>query len=88
MGVHASNNERSYSENVDYPLKVSEIKDLRNPAKPWYRNELDLNATIISKGDSEEENYLIRKRRSYSWVRKDTEIQHFITSQFQNSFNS
>ena len=33
------------------------MKNLRHPAKPFCRNELDLNATIASDGDSEEEDY-------------------------------
>ena len=56
--VHASINENSDLENEDYPLKASGSKDLRHPAKPLYRNEIDLDETTISTEDSEEENYL------------------------------
>ena len=34
VGVHASNIENSDSEDEDYPLKASRIKDLKHPAKP------------------------------------------------------
>ena len=34
---------------------ASEIKDLRHRAKPLYRNELDLDATVVSNEDLEEE---------------------------------
>ena len=57
IGVHASNFENSDSENEDYPLKASGSKDLRHPAKPLYRNEIDINETMISNEDSEEEDY-------------------------------
>ena len=33
------------------------MKDLRHPAKPLYRNELNLDETILSNEDSEEEYY-------------------------------
>ena len=57
--VHASIHENSDLENEDYPLKASGSKDLRHPAKPLYRNEIDLDETTISTEDCEEENYLI-----------------------------
>ena len=53
-GVRSSNIENSDSENEDYRLKASEMKDFRHPVKTLYRNELDLDATIVSKDDSEE----------------------------------
>ena len=55
--VHASNTENSDQENKDYPLRPSEMKDLRHPAKALYRDELDLDATVVSNEDSEEEDY-------------------------------
>ena len=61
-GVHASNFENSDSGNEDYPLKASGSKDLRHPAKPLYRNEIDLDETMISNEDSEEEDY-----HTHSW---------------------
>ena len=57
IGVHASNVENTDSENEDYPLKASGSKDLRHPAKPLYKNEIDLDETMISNEDSEEEDY-------------------------------
>ena len=57
MGVHSSNFENIDSENEDYPLKASGSKDLKHPAKPLYRNEIDLDETMISNEDSEEEDY-------------------------------
>ena len=47
IGVHASNIENSDSENEDYPLKASGSKDSRYPEKPLYRNEINLNETIL-----------------------------------------
>ena len=55
IGVHASNNENSGSEDKDYLLKASEIKDLKHPAKPLCRKGLNLDTTIVSNEDSEEE---------------------------------
>ena len=57
IGVHASNFENTDSENEDYPLKASGSKDLKHPARPLYRNEIDLDETMISNEDSEEEDY-------------------------------
>ena len=53
IGVHASENENSESDDEDNPLRSAEIKDLGKLSKPLYRNQLDLNATIVSNGDSE-----------------------------------
>ena len=57
IGRQASNFENSDSENENYPLKTSGSKDPRHPAKPLYRNEIDLDETMISNEDSEEEDY-------------------------------
>ena len=59
IGVHASNNENSDSENDDYPLRASKMKDLRHPAKPLFHNESDVDVTIFSneESDAEEEDY-------------------------------
>ena len=46
--VRAPNIEKSNSENEGHPPKAPESKNLRHPAQPLYRNELDLDATIIS----------------------------------------
>ena len=59
MGVRASNNENSDSENDDYPLRTSKMKDLRHPAKPLFRSESDVDVTIHSDEESDiEEDYL------------------------------
>ena len=57
IGVNASNTENSESENDNYPLKASEMKNLRRPAKLFVRSETDLNATLVSNEDSEEGDY-------------------------------
>ena len=57
-GVHASNIENSDIENEDdHPLRASDMRELRNPARPLCQNEPNLDETIMSKGDSEEEDY-------------------------------
>ena len=60
IGVHASNNENSDSDNDDYPLRASKMKDLRHPAKPLFHNESDVDVTILSNEETdaeEEEDY-------------------------------
>ena len=56
IGVHASTNENSDSENDNYPLRASKMKDLRHPVKPIFHNESDVDKTIHSdeKSDAEE----------------------------------
>ena len=57
-GVHASNIENSDTENEDdHPLRASDMRELRNPARPLCQNEPNLDETIISERDSEEEDY-------------------------------
>ena len=46
IGVQASNNGNSDSENEDYPLRASKMKDLKHPAKPLFRSESDVDITI------------------------------------------
>ena len=53
--VHASNNENSDSENNDYPLRASKMKDLKHPAKPLFRAESDVDVTIHSDEESDAE---------------------------------
>ena len=57
IGVHASNNENSDSENDDYPLRASKMKDLKHPAKPFFETETDLDQIELSNEESEQENY-------------------------------
>ena len=53
--IHASNNENSGSEEDDHSLRASNMSELSNPAKPFHQNELDLDETMISNEDSEED---------------------------------
>ena len=55
IGVHASNNESSDSENDDYPLRASKMKDLRHPARPVFHNESDVDVTIHPDEESDAE---------------------------------
>ena len=55
IGVHASNNENSDSENDDYPLRASKMKDLRHPARPIFNNESDVDVTINPEDESDAE---------------------------------
>ena len=57
IGVRAFIIQNSDSKDEDYSLKASDKKDLRHPAKPLYRNELDTDAAIVSNEHSEEEFY-------------------------------
>ena len=57
LGVHASCNKNSHSEDEGYPLQASKMKDIRHPAKPLHRSEMNLDATIVSEEDSEEDDY-------------------------------
>ena len=45
IGVHASNNENPDSENDDFPLRASKMKDLNHPAKPLLRSRSDVDVT-------------------------------------------
>ena len=56
IGVHASYNAKSDSDDEDYSLQVSKMKDLRHPAKPFYGSEINLDETLVSEEDWEEEN--------------------------------
>ena len=58
IGVHASYNEISYSENEDYPCQAYKMKDLRLPAGPLHRSETNLDdETLVSEEASEEDDY-------------------------------
>ena len=60
-GVHASNNENSETEDEDFPLKASKMKDLKHPAKPLFQTETDVDVTMHSddetNSESEQEDY-------------------------------
>ena len=57
-GVHESNigNSDRDDEN-DHPLRASEKHQLRNPARPIHQNIPNINETIVSNEDCEEEDY-------------------------------
>ena len=58
IGVHASYNENSDSENDDFPLRASKMKNLKHPANSLFRNESDVDITIHSDEESDiEEDY-------------------------------
>ena len=55
-GVHASNIESSDTGDEDnHPLRASQMHELRNPARPIHQNIQNVNETIVSNEDSEEE---------------------------------
>ena len=53
IGAHASNNENSDSENEDYPLKASKMKELKHPAKPLYESDVDVTIHLDEESDAE-----------------------------------
>ena len=55
IGVHASYNNNSDSENEDYPLRASKMRDLKHPAKPIFRSESDVDVLIHSDEESDAE---------------------------------
>ena len=55
IGAHASHIYNSDSENDDYPLQASKMRDLKHPAKPLSRCESDVDVTIHSDGESDAE---------------------------------
>ena len=61
IGVHASNNENSETEEEDFPLRASKMKDLKHPAKPLFQTETDVDVTMHSddetNSESEQEYY-------------------------------
>ena len=58
IGVHASENDNSDSENEDsHPIRASNMHELRNPARPFCQNRFELDGTIVSNKGSEDEDY-------------------------------
>ena len=53
VGVRASNIENSDSENEDYPLRASKMRDLKHPANHLFRSESDVDVTIHSDEESD-----------------------------------
>ena len=57
-GVRASNVENSDTEDEDdHFLRESEMYELRNPARPFHQKIPNLDETIVSNEDSEEDDY-------------------------------
>ena len=56
IGVHASNNENSDSENDDYLLRASKM-NLKHPASPFFQNKSYVDILIHSNEESEKEDY-------------------------------
>ena len=60
IGAHASDNESSDTENDDYRLKATKMRDLKHPAKPLFRSESDVDVTTHSDEERDaEEDYQI-----------------------------
>ena len=57
IGVRSFNNVNSYSENDEYPLRASKMKDLYHTAKPLFQKESDVDVTILSIEESVEKDY-------------------------------
>ena len=58
IGVHASEKDNSDSENEgSHPIRASNMHELRNLARPFCQNRFELDETIVSNEDSEEEDY-------------------------------
>ena len=59
IGIHSSNTVDSILEEEEdiHSLRVSDMIELRNPAKLFCRTELNLDETLISNEDYEEEDY-------------------------------
>ena len=55
VALHASNNVYSDLEKDAHHLRASQMSELRNPYNQFHQNELDLDETMISIEDSEEE---------------------------------
>ena len=55
IGVHASNIENTESEDESNPVRASEMTELKQPAKPLFRSESDVDVTIHSDEESDAE---------------------------------
>ena len=51
IGVRASNSKNPESEDEDDPLKASDMKETKHPAKSLYQNELNLEDEKIAPED-------------------------------------
>ena len=57
IGVRSSDNKNSDCKNEDYPLTASKMKVLKHPAEPLFQTESDVDVTIPSNEESEEDDY-------------------------------
>ena len=57
MGVNASDNESLDSEKEDIPLKASEMRESRHPAKPIQQNNTTLDTIVLFNEESYEEDF-------------------------------
>ena len=55
IGVHASNIENAESEDESNPVRASKMTELKQPAKPLFRSESDVDVTIHSDEESDAE---------------------------------
>ena len=57
-GVRASGNDSFDSENEDnHSVRASDMHELKEPAKPFCQNRFELDETLVSSEDSDEEDY-------------------------------
>ena len=57
VGVHASNTVDSEKDEDSHLLRPSYMNEWSNPSEPFSQNELNLDDTMISKKDSDEDDY-------------------------------
>ena len=95
IGVHASNNENSDSEDDDFPLRASKMKDLRHPARPKFHNESDVDVTIHpdEESDTEEVEIITQSKQSilnnttlFFKIAKKTLKRIYMTEKFPKDF--
>ena len=61
-GVRASGNDSFDSENEDnHSVRASDMHELKEPAKPFCQNRFELDETLVSNEDSDEEDYHTRE---------------------------
>ena len=81
MGVNASDNESLDSENEDIPLKASEMRESRHPAKPIQQNNTTLDTTVLFNEESYEEDF---HNSVEQWTKNEFEKFTKITSKEDN----
>ena len=81
MGVNASDNESLDSENEDIPLKASEMRESRHPAKPIQQNNTTLDTTVLFNEESYEDDF---HNSVEQWTKNEFEKFTKITSKEDN----